>query len=91
MAYILGIFDTGNYDAWKQMFDTDPAGRAQSGTGHRVFRGVDNPNQVFVGVEFPSVEDAKSFQERLIASGAMDNVTVEAQPTIAELVDETTY
>jgi hypothetical protein len=42
-------------------------------------------------VEFPSVEDAKSFRERLLASGALDNVTVEKEPTVAELVDETAY
>jgi hypothetical protein len=91
MAFILGVFDTGDYDAWKQMFDSDPAGRKQSGKRHRVFRGVDNPNQVFVSVEFASVEDAKSFRERLLASGALDNVTVEQEPTVAELVDETAY
>ena len=91
MAFILGVFDTTDYDVWKQMFDSDPAGRKQSGTGHRVFRGVENPNEVFVGVEFASVEDAKSFRERLLASGALDNVTVEKEPTVAELVDETAY
>jgi hypothetical protein len=91
MAFILGVFDTGDYDAWKQMFDSDPAGREQSGKRHRVFRGVDNPNEVFVSVEFASVEDAKSFRERLLASGALDNVTVEQEPTVAELVDETIY
>ena len=91
MAFLLGVFDTGNYDSWKQMFDSDPAGRKQSAKGHRVFRGADNPNEVFVSLEFASVEDAKSFRERLLASGALDNVTVEKEPTVAELVDETAY
>jgi hypothetical protein len=91
MAFILGIFDTQDYDKWKQMFDSDPAGRKQAATKHRVFRGVDNPNEVFVSVEFPSVDDARSFRERLLSSGALDNVTVEKDPTVAELVDETTY
>ena len=91
MAFILAVFDTGDYDAWKQMFDSDPAGRRESATRHRVFRGVDNPNEVFVSVEFPSVDDAESFRERLLASGALDNVTIEKEPTAAELVDETAY
>ena len=91
MAFILGIFDTKDYETWKQMFDSDPAGRKEAATRHRVFRGVDNPNEVFVSVEFPSVEAAKSFRERLIGSGALDNVTVEKEPTLAELVDETSY
>ena len=91
MAFILGVFDTGDYDAWKQMFDSDPADRKQSAVRHRVFRSVDNPNEVFVGVEFPSVDDARSFRERLLASGALDNVTVEQDPTVVELVEETEY
>src|SRR5688500_11189982 len=77
MAFVLGVFDTGDYDKWRQMFDSDPAGRKQSATRHRVFRGVDNPNEVFVSLEFASVEGAKSFCERLLASGALDNVSVE--------------
>jgi hypothetical protein len=91
MAFILAHFDVGDYDSWKQMFDSDPAGRKQSGTGHRVFRSVDDPNLVFIGVEFPSAEEAKSFRERLLASGALDNVTVKTQPTVAELADEQAY
>ncbi|MGB2954222.1 MAG: hypothetical protein WBB74_12650 [Gaiellaceae bacterium] len=91
MAFILGIFDTKDYDTWKQMFDSDPAGRKQSATKHRVFRAVDNPNEVFVSVEFPTAEDAKSFRERLLGSGALDNVTIEKEPTVAELADEATY
>jgi hypothetical protein len=91
MAFILGVFDTGDYDKWKQMFDSDPAGRKQSGQGHRVFRSVADPNTVFVSVEFASADEAKSFRERLLASGALDNVTVEQEPTVAELVDEKKY
>jgi len=91
MAFILAIFQTEDYDAWKQMFDSDPAGRKQAAKGHRVFRGVDDPNEVFVGVEFASADEANSFRERLLASGALDNVTREKEPTVAELVDEARY
>ena len=91
MAFILGIFDTKDYETWKQLFDSDPAGRKEAATRHRVVRGVDNPNEVFVSVEFPSVEAAETFRERLLASGALANVTVEKEPTLAELVDETSY
>jgi hypothetical protein len=91
MAYLLGVFETGDYDKWKQMFDSDPAGRKDAGKGHRVFRSVADPNTVFVSVEFASVDEAKSFRERLLASGALDNVTVATEPTVAELADETKY
>lgn len=91
MAFLLGQFEVGDYDSWKRMFDSDPAGRKQAAKGHRVFRSVDNPNEVFVGLEFASTEEAQSFRERLLASGALDNVTVKAQPTVVEAADEATY
>lgn len=91
MAFLLSVFQTGDYEAWKQMFDSDPAGRVQAAQGHRIFRSVDDPNKVFVGVEFSSEEAARSFRERLLASGVLGRVTVEQEPTVAELVDETRY
>jgi hypothetical protein len=91
MAALVGIFDTGGYDAWKQMFDTDPAGRKQAAKSHRIMRSVDNPDEVFVRVDFGSVDEAQTFRERLLASGALDNVTVVKEPTVVELADEATY
>jgi heme-degrading monooxygenase HmoA len=91
MAFVFGHFEVGDYDAWKQMFDSDPAGRAQSGKGHRVYRSVDNPNAVFVAVEFNSAEDAKAFRERLLASGALANLTVKTEPTVVEEADSVEY
>jgi hypothetical protein len=73
------------------MFDSDPAGRKQSARGHMLSRSVDNPNLVFVRTEFASVDEAKSFRERLLASGALDNVTVKMEPTVVEIADEATY
>jgi hypothetical protein len=91
MALILGRFEVPDYDAWKQMFDSDPAGRKQSAKGHQVFRSTDNPNDVFVGVEFASADEASPFKERLMASGALDNLTVKTEPTVVELADRAEY
>jgi hypothetical protein len=60
MAFIRSRFDVGDYDAWKQTFDADPGGRRQSGKGHRIYRSVSNPNDVFVATEFNSIEDAQA-------------------------------
>jgi hypothetical protein len=91
MASMLGHFDVGDYDQWKQMFDSDPAGRRQAAKGHRIFRSVDNPSEVFVGLEFASVDDAKSFRERLLASGVLDNISVKTPPTVVEEADTASY
>jgi hypothetical protein len=56
-----------------------------------MLRSVDNPNEIFTRVEFDSIEDAKSFRDRLVASGVLDRTTVLGQPTVAELVENITY
>jgi hypothetical protein len=56
-----------------------------------IFRGVDDPSKVFVGVEFDSAEDAASFRERLMESGAPEGVTVETPPTVVEVADRAEY
>jgi hypothetical protein len=94
MAIMVMNFEVDDYDAWKPMFDADPAGRRENGaTGHVVSRAVDNPNEVFVRVEFPSVEQAKTFREGLVASGVMERagMRLKAGPTVAEVADSTTY
>jgi hypothetical protein len=91
MAFILSRFEVDDYDAWKQLFDSDPGGRKQSGKGHRLFRSVDNPSDVFVATEFSSVEDAQAFRERLLASGALDNITVTTEPTVTEEAESVEY
>ena len=94
VAYMLLNFEVDDYDTWKRMFDGDPAGRAQSAKGHVIFRGVEEPSKVFIGVEFPSVEEANSFRERLIGSGALDNpasFTIVTPPTVVEEADRAEY
>jgi hypothetical protein len=91
MAFLLAHFEVPDYEQWKQFFDSDPAGRNEAGVGHRLFQAVDDPNQVFVGVEFASADEAKSFHERLLSSGALDRVTVKSEPTVTEVVEEVRY
>jgi len=91
VTFVVGHFDVGDYDAWKQMYDADPAGRKQAAKGHVISRSVDNPGEVFVRVEFASADEAKSFRERLLASPALDNVNVMTPPTVVEVADEATY
>ena len=88
MVHHLRIDD---FDTWKSLFDEDPVGRKQAAKGHVMLRDVDNPNEVFTRVEFESVEDAKSFRDRLLASGVLDRATVLTPPTVVDLVENITY
>ena len=93
MAFTVLNFETDDYDGWKSMFDSDPAGRKQAGKGHIVSRNADNPDEVFVRVEFASVDDARAFRDRLVASGALNRpgMTVRMGPTVIEPVENVTY
>jgi hypothetical protein len=94
VAIMVMNFEVDDFDAWKQMFDADPVGRAAGGAvSHVVSRAVDNPNEGFVRVEFPSAEQARAFREKLLASGALERggMRLKAGPTVAEVVDQTTY
>ena len=94
VAIMLLHFEVDDYDAWKPGFDQDPVGRAANGaTSHKIARSVDNPNEVFVRVEFPSTDQAKAFREKLVASGATERagMRMKSGPTVAEPADERTY
>lgn len=90
MAFLVGVFE-GDFDAFKQQFDSDPLGRKQVAKGHTLLRGVENPSEFFVRVEFDSAEDAKAFRDKVGASTVLDSVTVKLAPTVSELVDKVDY
>ncbi len=91
MAFMVHHLKVEDFDTWKPVFDADPVGRKQVAKSHVMLRGVEDPNEVFTRVEFDSLEDAKSFRERLLASGALDQTTVLTPPTVVELVENITY
>jgi hypothetical protein len=88
-AFIITRIQTGDYDGWKPMFDQDRPRAREKATVQRVFRGVEDPDHVFVVLEFESLEDAQEARSRLVSSGVLDrfedkhgpNVVVEAEPT----------
>jgi len=90
MAFLVGVFE-GDFDAFKQQFDSDPLGRRQAAKGHTMLRGVDNPNEIFLRVEFESAEEAKTFRDRVLGSDVLQNVTVKVPPTVTEMADQATY
>jgi hypothetical protein len=88
-AFIITRIQTGDYDNWRPMFDQDRPRAREKAKVQRVFRGVDDPNHVFVFLEFDSVDDAQEARQRLLDSGVLDrfqdkhgpNVVVEAEET----------
>jgi hypothetical protein len=94
MAYMLMQLKVDDYDTWKREgFDRDPVGRKQTAKGHLILRGVDDPRDTFIRIEFVSVEEAKAFRQHLVGSGALDATafTVVNPPTVVDVADQAEY
>jgi hypothetical protein len=80
-----------SYEEWKTMFDSDTPQAREHATGWRVLRGVEDPNEVTVQVEFPSAELALDARQRLFDSGVLERVReVVSPPTLVEEADAVT-
>lgn len=86
-AFILTRLQVDDYDAWKPMFDQDRPRAREDAVRYTIFRGVDDPDEVFLQVEFESVERAKEARERLLASGVLDRFEDKQLPTVVEVAE----
>jgi hypothetical protein len=91
MALMLTRIEVDDYDAWKGMFDEDQSGVRENAEGYRIARSVENPNELFIQVEFPSSEEAKSARERLLASGVLERFPGRTGPTIVDVAEKVSY
>ena len=90
-AFMQTRISVPDFNTWKAMFDADaPRARARA-KGHRLFRSLEDPNEVAVLVEFETREDAREARERLLSSGVLDRVNVTGGPTITEEVEAIAY
>ena len=71
-AFIITRIQTGDYERWRPMFDQDHPRAREKAQAQRVLRSVDDPNEVFIYLEYASVEDANEARERLVSSGVLD-------------------
>ena len=87
-AFIITRIQVGDYETWRPGFDQDRPRAREKAKAQRIFRAVEDPNHVFIVLEFESTNDAQEAQRRLVSSGVLDrfedkhgpNVVVEATP-----------
>jgi hypothetical protein len=84
MAFFLTRINVGDYDAWKPAFDQDAPGAREGAKGHRIFRNTEDPGEVYVLVEFASLEGAEEGRKRLLASEVLDRFEDKDLPKIVE-------
>jgi hypothetical protein len=81
-AFIITRIQTGDYDRWRPMFDQDQPRAREKAKTQRVLRSVDDPNEVFIYLEFSSLEDANEARERLLSSGVLDRFEDKHGPNV---------
>ena len=77
---------TGDYETWRPLLDQDHPQAREKATSRRVFRSVDDPNHVFIVLEFASLEDAQESRRRLLESGVLDRFEDKHGPHVVEEV-----
>ncbi len=84
-----------DYDAWKAAFDSDPVGREEGGVRrYRISRPIDDPNRVFVALEFDGSGEAEAFREKLHALWSRigsEGLIESPQASILEMVEAKEY
>jgi len=87
MAFIVTRIQVGDYDIWKGMFDLDGPGARADALNHRVLRNVDDPNEVYIVIEFASTADAQASRDRLVGSGVLDRFPDHTGPMVTEVAE----
>ena len=83
-AFIITRIQVGDYDTWRPMFDQDRPRAREQASVQRVFRDIDDPNHVFIFLEFDSVDDANEARLRLVESGVLDRFADKHGPTVVQ-------
>ena len=85
-AFILTRIQTGGYDRWRGLYDQDVPRARERAVSQRVFRLLDDPDHVFVFLEFASDDDARESERRLRESGVLDRFADVHGPNVVEEV-----
>jgi len=79
-----------DYEAWKQAFDSDPAGRERSGVRrYQILRAADDSNDVMIDLEFDTVERAEALLAgmRIVWNRVQGTLISAPRARIAETVE----
>jgi heme-degrading monooxygenase HmoA len=83
MAHFLVHHKIEDYKTWKTVFDGHSSLRSKAGSlGGKVFRSTNNPNELFVLLEWDSLANAQKFAQSDSIKEAMKNAGVVVMPEI---------
>lgn len=82
-----------DFDAFKAVFDQVQTLREEHGAiGHRLHRGLDDPNKVIVVTEYRDADEARRFAQSTHLKEAQERAGVVGRDfTLTEVVEDVTY
>lgn len=81
-SFIITRIQTGDYERWRPMYDQDRPRAREKATLQRVLRSTDDPDEVFIYLEFENVDDASEARDRLLSSGVLDRFDDKHGPNV---------
>jgi hypothetical protein len=81
-ASITARVRVADFDTWKTLFDRDAPNAREKALGWTLYRGTEDPNEVFIRVDFASVEDATTARDRVLSSGVLDRIPDHTGPVV---------
>ena len=83
MAHFLVHHKVEDYKTWKSVFDAHSSLRSEAGSqGGKIYRSTNNPNELYVLLEWDSLENAHKFAQSDSIKEAMKKAGVVGMPAI---------
>ncbi len=91
MAFLLVRHNVKDYETWKPFFDEHSSTRAEEGSkGGKIFRSADDPNELFILLEWDNIENAKKFAQSEKTIEAVQKAGIVGNPDIYFLEEAAT-
>jgi len=88
MIYLLVHHEVADYTVWKSLFDSSLDWRTRSGERNcRIFRGVQNPNELTLLFEWEDIDQARAFTASDELKNRMAKAGVKGAPRIDYLTE----
>jgi heme-degrading monooxygenase HmoA len=85
----MGRFKVREYEAWKEVFHENTPFRSGHGcTGHLVFHGIDDPDEVTVMLRFSSRDAAEGFRNDPRLRELMQRAGVVSEPVFSHVRED---
>ena len=89
-ASITARVHVDDFDVWKPLFDQDIPNAREKALRWTLDRGTDDPNEVFIRVDFASVADATEARDRVLSSGVLKRLHDHYGPVVIQQADRKT-